>query len=108
MENETELLEKRIRHQINLRVKLRNSLSELRFLAYMYCEFYGYKTTTSEVIGMLDGISKRSLKLPEALLKIYLWYKLLEASNLDDLEENLRKSFTFTHQKFEELNKFKK
>ena len=72
----------------NERAKLRNSMADLRFLAFKCCQYYGIPATKQDALEVIEAMmqGKGATQLPYILNNIAAWRDTIAQARPEDAE----------------------
>ncbi len=77
------------RHFKNERAKLRNSMADLRFLAFKCCQYYGIPATKQDALEVLETWRQEgtgATTLPDVLNRVAAWRDIITQARPEDAE----------------------
>lgn len=94
------------RHFKNERAKLRNSMADLRFLAFKCCEHHGIPATKQNALEVLetwrqDGTG--ATPLPDILNRVAAWRDIITQARPEDAETVFRQTGQFITKIYEQI-----
>jgi hypothetical protein len=83
------------RHFKNERAKLRNSMADLRFLAFKCCQHFGIMATKADALEVLEAYRSCGTganELPDALNRISAWSEIISQAKPENAEGVFRQT----------------
>ena len=82
----------------NERAKLRNSMADLRFLAFKCCQYYGIPATKQDALEVLETWRQEgtgATTLPDVLNRVAAWRDIITQARPEDAESAFRQTGQF-------------
>jgi hypothetical protein len=94
------------RHFKNERAKLRNSMADLRFLAFKCCQYYGIPATKQDALEVLEMWRQKgtgATTLPDVLNRVAAWRDIITQARPEDAEGVFRQTGQFITKIYEQV-----